>query len=134
MTPFILKHATKIPDEDAPTEEQVYDTRVQLWIDTRTGVPIVSATAAINMPGTDKERAEEDLVDGDSAHTPCMRASEFGETIVTKTSEGIDQSEVTDFCASPFGETLHTATVESVDNPEIVTAQQDDVDAAYSHF
>ena len=134
MTPFILEGATKIADEDVPTKEQVYDTRVQLWIDTRTGVPIVSPTVATNVSGTDNDRVEEGLVDEDSAYTPCMRASEFGETSLTKTSEGIDQSEVTDFCASPFGETLHTATVESVDNPEIVTAQQDDVDAAYSHF
>lgn len=134
MTPFILKGATKIPDEDAPTEGQLYDSELQLWIDTRTGVPLVSAAVATKICGLHKEPAEDYLVNADSAQTPAINASPFGETVLTRTSEGVDQSEVTAFSASPFGETLHTATVESVDNSEIATAQQIDVDVAYSHF
>ena len=134
MTPFILKGATKIPDEEAPTEGQLYDSELQLWIDTRTGVPLVSAAVATKACEPDKECAEEYLVNSDSARTPPMTASQFGETLLTRTSEGVDQSEATAFSASPFGETGHTATVESVDNPETVTAQQIDVDVAYSHF
>lgn len=134
MTPFILKGATKIPDEDAPTEGHSYDSDLQLWVDTRTGVPLVSAAVATKDCELRKAHAEEYLVNTDSAPARPMKASPFGETLLTRTTEGIDQSEATAFSASPFGETLHTATAESADNPEIITAQQIDINVAYSHF
>ena len=46
MIPFILKGATKLPEESSPAREQVYDTNLQLWIDTRAGVPLVSAVVS----------------------------------------------------------------------------------------
>lgn len=44
-----------------------------------------------------------------------VRVSEFGETISTRTAEGTDQRE---FRASDFGETVMTATSEGVDQSE----------------
>jgi hypothetical protein len=46
-------------------------------------------------------------------------ATTFGETTVTATREGIDQSEITLFEASQFGETTLTKTIEGVDQSEL---------------
>ncbi len=134
MIPFILKGATKLPEDSPPACEHVYDTNLQLWIDTQACVPLVSAVvsrAALELKADGPYRRSARKV---QAKPPFMKASPFGETVITETIEGVDQAELTAFSASPFGETLHTATVESVDNPEIAVAHQDDVDAAYSHF
>ena len=134
MIPFILKGATKLPEESSPAREQVYDANLQLWIDTRAGVPLVSAVVSRADPEADTDGQTGGPASADPAHVPCMKPSPFGETVVTETIEGVDQPEIAAFLASPFGETVHTATVESVDNPEIAVAYQDDADAAYSHF
>ena len=57
-----------------------------------------------------------------------------GETTVTKTAEGVDQSEVTSLSPTRYGETSVTATVEGADRSEIVSEVDFDTDAPYSHF
>ena len=133
MTPFILKGATKVPPETAPSPEHVYDSQRQLWIDNQTGVPLVVASV-----GADASRfGETELTDtregADRADTDSVLTSRFGETTLTKTTEGTDH-EVAALVSSRFGETTITRSVEGTDNPEIVSAQQVDVDAPYSHF
>ena len=121
-------------DEILPLEH-AYDSSLQLWIDLRTRMPLVS-------------RLRENL------------ASQFGETTLTATREGADQTEVAstdlhapsgvlDACTaevlscghttltqrpSQFGETTITRTSEGVDSTEVTSAKPMNVNAAYSHF
>ena len=119
MTPYILLGRKKLPSESIPSPEHVYDERRQLWIDMNTGVPLVS----------------------------CMRtqASQFGETSMTETREGADQTEGAVHApeiegmvesdvlqASRFGETTMTKAPEGTDTP--VDASLYEFHAPYSHF
>ena len=134
MTPFILKGATKIPPETASPPEHVYDPQRQLWIDNRTGVPLVISSVRANASRFGETTLTATREGADQSETTSIHASQFGETILTRTREGADQSEIIALMPTRFGETVLTETVESADNPEIVTAQQLDIDAPYSHF
>src|SRR5690606_18981920 len=83
----------KVPPDSRHSREQVYDPERQLWVSLTTGEPIVLRT---------------------SPHE-----SEFGETVVTATREGLDQSEITGLSASEFGETTMTKTAEGQDQSEV---------------
>jgi hypothetical protein len=99
MTPFILKGCNRLCAESAPTTDQIYDEYLQLWINRTSKVPIV-----IEM----QRRIE---------------ASKFGETTITETREGADQSEVSSLIASQFGETTETRMpAEGTDQPITVHA------------
>jgi hypothetical protein len=80
MTPFILMGRKKLPPESAPSDEQVYDDYRQLWINKKSGKPVVTAIQVKS------------------------QVSNFGETTISKTQEGVDQPEGTDLSASSFGE------------------------------
>lgn len=83
---FILKSRTLLRDGLLPSPEQVYDIRLQLWVNRTTGV------AVVNYLSND------------------LCASQFGETSLTKTSgEGVDQSGGV-LHLSQFGETTITRT------------------------
>ena len=58
--------------------------------------------------------------------------SQFGETTLTETREGVDQPEGSTIQASQLGETTLTKTHEGADQTERATLQQ--FDAPYSHF
>jgi hypothetical protein len=90
--PFILWERQPLPAESAPMHEHRYDPQRQLWINATTGVPVVAESCA-------------------------HRASQFGETSITETREGADQSEVSSLSASQFGETTMTKTHEGYDQP-----------------
>ena len=134
MTPFILKGATKVPPETAPSPEHVYDSQRQLWIDNQTGVPLVVTNVGADASRFGETTLTETREGADQAETDCILASRYGETTLTRTVEGADQSEVAALALTRFGETTVTKTVEGADNPEIVSAEQMDVDAPYSHF
>ena len=134
MTPFILKGATKIPPDTMPQSEHVYDPQRQLWIDNRTGVPLVISSKGVNASPFGETSITETREGIDQPETNSIHASRFGETTMTRTREGVDQSEVTALVSTRFGEAVVTATEDSTDNPELVTAQQLDVDAPNSHF
>ncbi len=94
--PTVFRHRTPLSEEGGATLRARalgarYDTNRQMWI-TRDGVPLVQVIAG-------------------------SPASDFGETIVTKTTEGVDQTEGAGI-ASDFGETIVTATREGVDQTE----------------
>lgn len=97
MTPFILQARKKLPPENEPSDEQFYERTLQLWIDRKSGVPLVTLLAS------------------------RMRSSQFGETKITETPEGVDASEETGIAASTFGETTLTKTSEGADQFEITT-------------
>ena len=134
MTPFILKGATKMPPEAEPSSEHVYDLQRQLWIDTQTGIPVVTSNTASSSPRAGEKGMTTTRDRADQSEARSLRASTYGETTLTRTSEGVDQIEVTGLAPTRFGETTFTDTVEGVDNTEIVTAQRLDVHAPYSHF
>ena len=95
MTPFILKKSIKLPNESGPSEGELYDRNQQLWIDLKSGEPLVRCMQT------------------------RVQASAFGETTITETREGTDQSEAVGFTASQFGETLMTKSMEGTDQSEI---------------
>jgi hypothetical protein len=92
MVPFVLRGCTELPPEPAPHSHYVFDKWLQVWVNTKTSRPVV-----VEMQ---------------------HRQSEFGETLITATAEGVDQSEATGLDASEFGETSLTRSTEGVDQSE----------------
>jgi len=153
MTPFILMGRKRLPPESAPSDEQVYDDYRQLWINKKSGTPVVTAiqvkSQVSNFGETTISKTQEGV---DQLEGTDLSASSFGETTLTETREGVDQLEVATFVAStltrtvegadlseiatlpasPFGETTHTATREGVDQSEV--AAFPDPHAPHSHF
>ena len=109
MTPYILLGCKELPPESAPSPDHVYDDHRQLWIEKKSGMPLVL----------------------------CKRAhaqrTQFGETTFTETREGVDQTEGNAVQASRFGETTLTKTQEGADQSEGATFDEE-FDAPYSHF
>ena len=134
MTPFILQGATRIPPEQAPSADHVYDAQLQIWMNTRTGIPVVISSMDVDATRFGETTITETQEGADQPEVQNLRASNFGETTVTKTAEGVDLSEATSLSATRYGETTVTATVEGADRSEIVSAVDFDTDAPYSHF
>jgi len=63
MTPFILEGRKKLPPEPAPSANEQFDQVRQIWIDRKTGEPLVAR-----------------LLSG-------KRASQYGETSITESGE-----------------------------------------------
>ena len=120
LIPFVAQHRKLILPREPAGSEHVYDAAKQLWVCSGSGEPVVLRHAT---------RAKEGLA-----------ASQFGETTMTKTFEGVDQSEgrgsgAADssgmstsvprdaLSASTFGETLVTETAEGTDQPERTTSE-----------
>lgn len=123
MTPFVLLARKKLPPESAPSHEQVYDGDRQLWVDKSSGLPLVLCMQAYAQPSSFGETTVTETREGvDQTEGTALRASQFGETTLTKTREGADQTDQTAGVAprraSQFGETTHTATREGVDQTE----------------
>jgi hypothetical protein len=117
--PFVALHWTPLPPSAVPGPQQRYDGGRQLWVDVASGEPLVSRRIA-------------------QRESTAIAASEFGETILTRTSEGADQSEgrvenvdggtpsslavrgpwPAGLAASEFGETLQTESGEGHDQSE----------------
>jgi len=114
QVPFVARQRTPLPATDSAGTTHHYHPLHQLWVSAKSGEPLVVGHVR-------------------SRHAPLAR-SEFGETSLTRTSEGADQSEahngqascadtsLTDtrgkLLASQFGETLVTETSEGVDQSE----------------
>ena len=135
MTPFILRGRKQLPVEAAPDAQHVYDTGLQVWIETRENLPLVECLRKHNAEPTQfgettftETREGADRTEGASS----IQASEFGETIQTRTREGVDQTESADLQASQLGETTFTKTREGADQSE--GSRTTEVDASYSHF
>ena len=157
MTPFVLLSRKKLPAERLPSDDEVYDERLQLWINKKTGTPLVDemrthvqtrfgeSTVTESREGVDQpevagfeasrfgETTMTDTVEGvDQVEIATFDASPFGETTLTRTHEGADQSEGAVFEASQYGETTLTKTSEGADQAEITSLS--DLNATYSHF
>jgi hypothetical protein len=117
--PFVARHRTALPPNAAPGPKQKYDGARQLWMDVASGKPLVTHHIA-------------------HRRGAAVAASEFGETILTRTSEGADQVEgrgdgvdsqiasshrrgfpsAGALAVSEFGETLQTESGEGQDQSE----------------
>lgn len=94
---FILKNRKRLSKNIEPDHSHLYDPILQLWINTSTGEPVVTEL------------------------TNRLKASQFGETTMTKTSgEGVDHTGEALQLMSQFGETSITETREGVDSSESV--------------
>lgn len=114
--PFVARQRTPLPVCAGAAPEHRYDPVQQLWVSLDSGEPLVL-------------RRVRDV------HSR-LAASEFGETTLTRTVEGVDQSEgridqdrdarpatrLPSLFASQFGETTLTETGEGVDQSERTTS------------
>lgn len=113
--PFVARCRKLLTTPTPPGSEHQYDSSKQIWVCARTGVPLVLL------------HAQQDV--------SSLAASEFGETTLTKTAEGVDQSEgrldadcpsvslhYRGVMASPFGETTLTETGEGADQAERIVS------------
>lgn len=96
--PLALRHRRRVTGEGNPSEDELYDESGQLWVSVSSGKPLVRLYQEARSASLD---------------------SRFGETIVTKTSEGLDQAER---LSTQFGETAMTRPHEGVDQQEALGA------------
>ena len=132
MTPYILLVRKKLPPERSPSPEHVYDEYRQLWIDKASGVPLVCCVRTHAQSQFGETTLTETREGADQTEAAARQGSEFGETIQTRTREGIDQTEASALQASQFGETTVTYTQEGADQTERAIVRE--LDAPYSHF
>lgn len=119
MTPFVLKGRTLVSPESAPSDCEIYCRHRQLWIDQGSGEPLIRRIQDRVQPSQFGETTITETREGaDQSEVTRLTASQFGETTITKTQEGADQSEITHLWPSQSGETTLTATIESDDQNE----------------
>jgi|SRR5208337_4115473 len=124
ISALVLMKKRAFPLESAPTSDEVYDPNLQIWISRKGDVPLVllMKTEAVDCGRTPFGETliteTREGVDQSEGSTFSIPASPFGETIMTKTQEGTDQTET--FELSRFGETSVTGTQEGTDQPDIL--------------
>jgi hypothetical protein len=119
VTPFVLLGRKRLPPEESPSSEEIYDGDRQLWVDRSSGEPLVLRMQRYAEHSRYGETTMTETREGvDQTEGVNIRASRFGETTNTATKEGIDQTEGSIFAASPFGETTMTKTREGADQTE----------------
>jgi hypothetical protein len=118
MIPFILKGAVKIPSDPGMDLENTYDRERQIWVDRKSGIPAVVCGHPCEASRFGETPMSETREGTDQTEAASIDASRFGETSLSRTREGADQSEVTTVSASRFGETSLTKTMEGIDQGE----------------
>lgn len=117
--PFVLRARKRIPGR-VPDSSRIFDTRRQLWLFKESGLPVVSE---LTRPSTHERSAWGETILTKTSEgvdqSEGSQASDWGETVMTETSEGIDQSETV--ISSNFGETVVTATSEGLDQSERIS-------------
>ncbi len=127
MTPFILQGRTKLPPEAEPSDRETYDRYLQIWIDKETACPLVeSVRTTIHSSQFGETTLTETREGTDQTEFITPQASPFGETMMTKTVEGADQFEVATLQPTNFGETVRTMSREGTDQTEITIGSQSD--------
>ena len=130
--PLVLKERVHVGKDPAPSGSETYDPKRQLWIDEDTGEPLVLQLSG-RVTGTrfGETTITETKEGADQSEVATIQASQFGETTMTKThGEGADQAGET-LLGSNFGETTETSTMEGSDQPDIASAG---VNAPYTHL
>jgi hypothetical protein len=121
MTPFILKGCKKLTAETEPSSEQRYDRHSQLWINQSSGMPIVIEMQRLLKASKFGETTITETREGaDQSEISSYEASQFGETTITRVQgEGADEPMIADMLSPQFGETTHTASPEGIDEPRL---------------
>ncbi len=118
MTLFVLVGRTKLTPEPAPSVAEFYDPVRQLWIHRESGEPLVNHFQKDLTASQYGETSLTDTREGADQTESALQASSYGETTITKTREGADQTEASSWQASQYGETMKTSTQEGIDQPE----------------
>lgn len=118
MQPIVLQGKLAIPAAHRPSAGQVYDASRQLWINRATGIPVVieAASARHESSRYGETTLTESREGADQSEVAAIDLSRFGETTLTRSQEGADAAE--GMSISRFGETQITATAECVDAPD----------------
>lgn len=120
MSVVVLRERQKLPSDRPLSVDHHYDAARQIWIDGTQGLPLVD----VLLDATEPTKFGETLITAtregaDQSEIATLRASQFGETTITKTFEGADQGEHSSWGASTFGETSLTRTHEGADQSEL---------------
>lgn len=119
--PFVLRDRRRLPPDAGPSHQHTYDDRLQLWIDNESGLPAVLCTQGQEQQSNFGETTLTETREGaDQTEISDLQASRFGETTMSKTMEGTDQAENPLGLGTQFGETTLTATAEGADQSESV--------------
>lgn len=127
--PFILHTRVPLPLEPSPSGEHHYDYARQIWVNVTTGMPVVTENDTQQASKFGETSITETREGADQSEISTINASRFGETSCTKTAEGHDQGE--SVLASKFGETSITRAAEGHDTP---TDTSSTTDASDRHF
>ncbi len=113
---FLFRFKETIEDEPE-CKLASYDNELQIWIDNRTKKPLVESFNNRQCSDYGETLITETKEGIDQPE--ILSSSDFGETIITVTSEGIDQTEICHQGSSTqFGETILTKTSEGIDQQE----------------
>lgn len=118
MSAFVLAGRKKLPPEPVPSLAERYDPSLQLWVDCASGQPLVECLSLGSAGSKYGETSMTDTREGADQSEGTLQATTYGETTRTKTREGADQSEASGLQASQYGESIHTATREGADQPD----------------
>ena len=118
MSAFILAGRKKLPPEPAPSPAERYDSLLQLWVDCASGQPLIECLSHEPAESKYGETSITETREGADQSEGTWQATAYGETTMTKTREGADQSEASSLQASQYGESIHTATREGADQPD----------------
>lgn len=117
MTPFILRERRKLPPDSGPSPDHEFDESRQVWMHLPSGRPLVVAVRDRNAATPFGETTITETKEGhDESEIASHLGTPFGETTLTKTSEGRNETEMT--FMTNFGETTYTASREGTDQRE----------------
>ena len=123
---FILMKREALNQETGPQSGIRYDEMLQIWVNEETGKSIVlqSLEESIKLDSSDFGETIITRTQEGADQSEVLGSSEFGETLMTETREGVDQAEIIGF--TEFGETRMTATREGIDQAEIYSDPRED--------
>ncbi len=120
MTVIVLEGRQPLAPDRPLSADYHYDVERQIWIDEREGLPLVEVLINVNSATNFGETLITATREGvDQSEISTLGSTQVGETTMTKTHEGADQSEITSLTASTFGETTITRTHEGADQREL---------------
>lgn len=117
--PFVFRNADRLPRPEPSDRGRCYDPERQLWVDSATREAWVLHQARLQQDARSSTRFGETLQTRTAEgidKSEGVQATEVGETMITRTSERPDEGEAVS--ASEFGETLITKTSEDPDQSE----------------
>lgn len=114
--PLLLRASLRRFEASEPKPGTAYDATRQLWINAD-GIPVVEAARTEQCASDFGETTVTTSAEG--VDQSEGRGSDFGETTLTRTSEGTDKTEM---LSSDFGETTVTKTSEGTDATETFSA------------